>query len=450
LTWFGLTLSLVGVVPLVGDLAKFIGKNYKLLKESLSISGKLEEVLQGIRAISPDFLDLANVKSLVAEKWPEAVTNGKALWNTALDQLSQWLDNIPDILFAKEQQELAKTIKELRSQSDGMLSGAFGEIKSKIDEILDEIGRLLNPQGELVTPEGVRVPSNGVDEGINDPMRIEGTPGGRGSITPNSALTDQQLIDAVQKGYPNPQHLTELLSRTDLPANIMEQARVNLSIALTSGKYSSDELQGVISQLKGAKTSDEFAEILAELQYPNRVITAGQVATESQVFIGARQGKDYNLGSVTVRTDPVPEADALYLGQDGKIHMAEVKNTTNALRQKLNENPEQLKRLQEWLDKDPGNRRIRLVVETEAGWTNVFAARKRGDLAVLEELFTQGVPLSIGSYDLSVEQMRELWEAVRRKSAQMEADGTWQGWKNFYNQIPTLADAERFLGVSLK
>ena len=138
LNWVGLTLSLVGVVPLVGDLAKFIVKNYKLLKESLSISGKLEEVLQGIRAIRPEFLDIAKAKSLVAEKWPEAVTKGKESWNTALDQLSRWLDNIPDILFAKEQEQLRQAIAEVRSQSN-KLSEAFNEIKSKIDEILDEI-----------------------------------------------------------------------------------------------------------------------------------------------------------------------------------------------------------------------------------------------------------------------------------------------------------------------
>ncbi len=153
---------------------------------------------------------------------------------------------------------------------------------------------------------------------------------------------------------------------------------------------------------------------------------------------------------MTVRTDPVPEADTLYLGKDGKIHMAEVKNTTNALRQKLNENPKQLERLQEWVGQDPGNRRIRLVVETEAGWTDVFAKGRREKEAVLQRLIDQEVPISIGSRDLSVEQMRELWEAVKRKFTQMQADGTWNGWTDFYNQMSTLAEAESFLGVSLK
>ena len=62
----------------------------------------------------------------------------------------------------------------MSGQSDKMLSQAFEEIRQKIDEALDEIGRLLNPQGELVTPEGLRVPSDGVDEGIQGPMRVEG------------------------------------------------------------------------------------------------------------------------------------------------------------------------------------------------------------------------------------------------------------------------------------
>ncbi len=53
-----------------------------------------------------------------------------------------------------------------------------------------------------------------------------------------------------------------------------------------------------------------------------------------------------------------PEADVLYLGHNGKVHIVEVKNTTNALRQNLSDNPEQLERLQDWLGQYPGNRII--------------------------------------------------------------------------------------------
>ena len=33
---------------------------------------------------------------------------------------------------------------------------------------------------------------------------------------------------------------------------------------------------------------------------------------------------------------------------------------------------------------------------------------------------------------------------------QMRQDGTWEGWAKFYEQMPNLAAAESFLGVSLK
>ncbi|HAZ43758.1 MAG TPA: hypothetical protein DDW76_27695 [Cyanobacteria bacterium UBA11369] len=80
----------------------------------------------------------------------------------------------------------------------------------------------------------------------------------------------------------------------------------------------------------------------------------------------------------------------------------------------------------------------------------MFAKRKGEKEAVLQGLIDRQVPISIGSRDLSVEQMRELWEAVKRKFTQMQADGTWNGWPDFYNQMSTLAKAESFLGVSLK
>ncbi len=180
LNWVGLTLTLVGLVPLVGDIAKFLGKT-----GGAGISQYLDDIVKLIRSVNPDFVDITKLRNAFTANWDSGVKAGKEKWQTALNQLSGWLDNIPDILFAKEQQELAKVIAEVRSQSEGMLSEAFAGIKSKIDEALDEIGRLLNSQGEFVTPEGVKVPSNGVDKGRQGPMRIEGNqpdasePGGR-------------------------------------------------------------------------------------------------------------------------------------------------------------------------------------------------------------------------------------------------------------------------------
>ncbi|HAA31007.1 MAG TPA: hypothetical protein DCE56_29010, partial [Cyanobacteria bacterium UBA8553] len=62
-------------------------------------------------------------------------------WNTALGQLLNWVNGIPDILFSQQKRQLIEAVFEVKSQSDKMLSRAFDEIRRKIDEALDEIGR---------------------------------------------------------------------------------------------------------------------------------------------------------------------------------------------------------------------------------------------------------------------------------------------------------------------
>ena len=102
----------------------------------------------------------------------------------------------------------------------------------------------------------------------------------------------------------------------------------------------------------------------------------------------------------------------------------------------------------QWREADPDNRAIRIAIETERRWTNIFSPGENG--TVLEQLIRENVPLSIGSYDLSVEQMKTLKKAVEDKYELMDESGTFTNWRNFYDQMSTLADAETFLGVSLK
>jgi hypothetical protein len=124
-------------------------------------------------------------------------------------------------------------------------------------------------------------------------------------------------------------------------------------------------------------------------------------------MLGAKQGKEYNFGTQTIKTDPVPEADALYLGTDGKIHLDEVKNTAGALRQKMSGDSDQFKRLMDWKAKDPQGREISLAIENEQGWTELFAV-KNGKAAVLDQLRKENVPLTIGSKTLTPDKIDEL------------------------------------------
>lgn len=160
--------------------------------------------------------------------------------------------------------------------------------------------------------------------------------------------------------------------------------RTNLSEAIISGQISSFGLQRFISKLSKAKSLNAFDQVLAELHHANRLISSGAVAEESPLITSAKQGREYNLGARTVKIDPFPCADALYLGTDGLIYLDEVKNTAKALRNKLKKKPKQLKRMQEWRAEAPDQREIRIIIGTEVGWSQVFAKSKNERRSALE------------------------------------------------------------------
>jgi hypothetical protein len=445
--WVGLGFTLIGIVPEIGTVIKSLSKVLtKGTKEALQHA---DEILATINKLLPG-ISVSQLQKFIASRWDNAVSAGKNHWFNFLNLIKGTIEKIPGIgpLAARKQQALDQ-IQQVLSVSDSLLDQAFAEVRRIIDEVFDALGGKLDPNGQLVPAGGTSL-SNRVDGGGSQQiLKIEGGRGANGNI--GGVLSDEQLIAAVQRGgYANPQHMAELLRRTDIPADKLQQARANLSEALNSGKFSPENLQKVITQLSSAKSVDQFDEVLAELKYPNRLIRTGAVAVDSQVILGAKQGQEYTLGSMKVKTDPVPDADVLYLGQNGIVHIDEVKNTANALRQKLNQSPKQLERLQDWLAGDPNKRAIRIVIENETGWTDIFAIRRGEENSVLQRLLNQGVPLSIGSYNLTIEKMGNLKDAIAKKYEKMQLEGTWKGWKDFYNQMSTPANAEKFLGVSLK
>jgi hypothetical protein len=83
-------------------------------------------------------------------------------------------------------------------------------------------------------------------------------------------VTDSELRKAFRKGFSNPQHLIELLKRTDLPAERLISVRTNLAQAYLSGKIQSEALQRFISQLSKAKGLNQFDQVFAELRHANR------------------------------------------------------------------------------------------------------------------------------------------------------------------------------------
>lgn len=151
---------------------------------------------------------------------------------------------------------------------------------------------------------------------------------------------------------------------------------------------------------------------------------------------------------MTVEISPVHEADALYLGTDGRIHLHEIKNTAKALRQKLKKHRKQLENMLEWREEEPDKREIRIVIAREAGWTQIFAVRP-GEESALQILKDNQVPLTIGEYKLTLESMNTLSNAAVKKIRKLRRQNPNLSFNEFYRQMSTLAEAEQFLGVSL-
>lgn len=214
-------------------------------------------------------------------------------------------------------------------------------------------------------------------------------------------------------------------------------------------KYSSDNLNKVIGKLDSAKTTDQFNQALAELAVPNRLITTGQVAENSEIIIGAEAGTTYSLGSVKVNPAPVPDADVLYLSKDGIVNIIEVKNTANALRQKLIQKPQQLENLSDWVQ-EGSNRAARIAIEQEKRWTDIFSPIELGEeqVPVLEALIQANVSLSIGSRNLDITKMKELRKVAQEKYDELVKSRQITP-KQFFNRISTIQKAEQFLGISL-
>jgi tetratricopeptide (TPR) repeat protein len=203
--WIGLALTLVGLVPLVGDIAKLLGKSAS--KGNLSeLVKNADGVWSYIRSLAPGkFENIAQLKGLLAENWGKGVKDAQAIWNTALGQLLNWANGIPDLFFSQQKRQLIEAIQEVGRESNNKLPQAFDKIWQDINRALDEIGRRINPNGELVTPEGVRLPSDGVDEGVNRPMLSQGSGSQR---QPNRSLEgirnvanpkDESLLNSIRE-----------------------------------------------------------------------------------------------------------------------------------------------------------------------------------------------------------------------------------------------------------
>jgi hypothetical protein len=258
---------------------------------------------------------------------------------------------------------------------------------------------------------------------------------------------DVHLFEQAEKTIGKGNDLEALLARKNIPENLLTRIRGEVDYALDAGKIPKDRLRGIVSKLNNAPDATKAAEVLAELRYANRLTYSGELARDSQVITGvkAKPGATTEQtfpGGRKVGIEPVSEADAFYLGKDSKVHLDEVKNTTNALRDKLTETPDQLEKMALWRAGGP-DREIAVSIESQDGWTNVFGSKGK-EKAVLTVLIEENIPLRIGPYKMDAAKMQELWDKTLAKAIGMNMP---RPGAEFFANMPTLADAEKFLGI---
>jgi hypothetical protein len=259
--------------------------------------------------------------------------------------------------------------------------------------------------------------------------------------------SQRELTNALRgmKGVANPDELARLLTRADIDPELSMRIRAEITQGIADGLLDGPSLQRVLSRMRGGANLHQVLENLAELRHANRVAASGGVAEGSRMHIGVVAGEPVKLSDGrTVKIDPVDEADVIWLGSDGVVHLDEVKNTANALTGKLTKNPDYFKKMLEWRDAGAadGPRRVSVTIESETGWTDVF-----GRTAAMRKLIDAGLPLQIAGRTWSPEKMRQIWAATEAKA---RALGMWPPGKDFFDKMATLDDTEKFLGISLR
>ncbi|MEU4333473.1 hypothetical protein AB0F59_02475 [Micromonospora lupini] len=304
------------------------------------------------------------------------------------------------------------------------------------------------PGGNL--PDG-----NGPGGNLPDGNAPDGnTPGGgapdRGrDLTPGE---QQRLLDQAERLSPAARtQVQDLLARTDLPDGVANRAARDFMDLQDSGRLagSADRqahvLREVMDQLGGDRSAAAGA--AAELRAANDVLNSPDLMPGSKVGLNVKN-EPVDLGTGTVvRTGEVPEADLVYQTRDGKVHLDEVKATAQTVANKIDEKPEQLRRMLDWQAADPANRAVGYRIGTDEGLKGLFSmTNPKPKQYAIDRIADAEVPIQIGGRTLTPGQLRDLREAAEQASvdpAHPMKRGQAGAW--FDEHLPNLAAARDFL-----
>ncbi|MBX9366704.1 hypothetical protein [Streptomyces sp. WAC04114] len=173
------------------------------------------------------------------------------------------------------------------------------------------------------------------------------------------------------------------------------------------------------SEVTNARTASRLEEMLAEVRGVRRA--SEDAAPDSTVHTAV--GSEHNRRQVevapgeTVDVSDVPDADVLYKGRDGKVHLVEVKNTVNPTRQ-----PEfvgKINTLSEWKKANPGSA-TRVEIDKPDKWTEVFRPIKGQKVSPAQLMNEKGVDARIGDANFTAKQLGDMQRALEAKYSRGE------------------------------
>ncbi|MCK6552360.1 hypothetical protein L6R52_41405, partial [Myxococcota bacterium] len=208
--------------------------------------------------------------------------------------------------------------------------------------------------------------------------------------------------------------LDAVAKRTDLTPEVIADLRESLTKIEDSGRF---DRAGVDAVLRAIRDADDrgVAEYLAELKHGLHVLEQGRVADGTLVHFAVKNGAGVKLAGHRYVFDGtngagrvlISDADVLYLGKDGKVHVDEVKHTAKALREKLEGSSNYARDLAEWATSSAEPRAVSIAIAQERGWTELLAARKGSTESVLTTLWKSGAPVSVSGRQLDLEASAE-------------------------------------------
>ncbi|MFJ4549197.1 hypothetical protein ACIP4X_08200 [Streptomyces sp. NPDC088817] len=212
---------------------------------------------------------------------------------------------------------------------------------------------------------------------------------------------------------------------------------------------SKDARSTLTSKVLNAKNTDELAQARAEL---NAVQHAADAEAAAGTTVHTAVGKDFGKTEVDlgngekVDISDIEDADTLYKGKDGKVHVVEVKNTGNATIKA--EFERQVEDLARWRGKDGAGRAVHVDIATNDKWSNIFSGYKTGKRDGVKyrppgtpatTLAKNNVPVRIAGQDVSPGQLARMQAEIdaRRAAGTME-----------WSRMTTPKEAMEYLGVS--